>query len=106
MRIEITDVAKAELMKLSVGTGQFLRIDVVPGGCSGMTYAAALDTELKESDEVLFEDGEIQIVSDSGSALFLDGLKIDYSSDLIKAGFRFLSPSGLKSCGCGASFSA
>jgi len=33
-------------------------------------------------------------------------LKIDYSSDLIKSGFRFISPNSVKSCGCGASFSA
>lgn len=106
MQIEITDIAKQELMKLNVGNDQFLRIDIVPGGCSGMTYSAALDTEMRPSDEVLYEDGDVRIVSDSGSAMFLDGLKVDYSSDLIKAGFRFLSPSGVKSCGCGASFSA
>ncbi len=106
MQIEITDIAKQELMKLNVGNDQFLRIDIVPGGCSGMTYSAALDTEMRASDEVLYEDGDVRIVSDSGSAMFLDGLRVDYSSDLIKAGFRFLSPSGLKSCGCGASFSA
>lgn len=106
MQIEITDIAKQELIKLNVGADRFLRIDIVPGGCSGMTYAAALDTELRSTDEVLFEDGDIRVVADSGSAMFLNGLKIDYSADLIKAGFRFLSPSGLKSCGCGASFAA
>jgi len=106
MSITITERAKQELVKLDIGGPQFLRIDIVPGGCSGMTYSAGIDTELKDSDTLLFQDDGIRIVADGGSALFLDGLKIDYSDDLIKSGFRFLSPSAVKSCGCGASFSA
>lgn len=106
MKIEITEKAKSELVKLDIGGEQFLRINIVPGGCSGMTYSAALDTEMKEGDEVLYQDDAVRIVSDGGSAMFLDGLKIDYSDDLIKSGFRFLSPTSVKSCGCGASFAA
>jgi iron-sulfur cluster assembly protein len=106
MIITITDRAKAELAKLEIGEGQFLRIEIVPGGCSGMTYSAAIDDAAKPSDETLYQDGELRVVADSGSAMFLDGLKIDYSDDLIQSGFRFLSPNSVKSCGCGASFSA
>ena len=106
MHITITEKAKTELAKLDIGGAQFLRIDIVPGGCSGMTYSAALDTEVKPSDVTLFQDDTIRIVADGGSAMFLDGLKVDYSDDLIKSGFRFISPNAVKSCGCGASFSA
>ncbi len=106
MNIDITEQAKAELLKLNIGGDQFLRIDIIPGGCSGMTYNAAIDTEMRESDATMYCDDDICIVADSGSAMFLDGLKIDYSSDLIKSGFRFISPNSVKSCGCGASFSA
>jgi iron-sulfur cluster assembly protein len=104
MQIEVTDKAKAELRKLDIGVDQFLRIDIVPGGCSGMTYSAGLDTEVKPSDEVIYQDDLIRIVADGGSAMFLDGLKIDYSDDLIKSGFRFMTPNAVKSCGCGSSF--
>jgi len=106
MQIHITEKAKTELVKLEIGSDAFLRIDIVPGGCSGMTYNAAIDNELKSGDETLYQDADIRIVADGGSAMFLDGLKIDYSDDLIKSGFRFLSPNSVKSCGCGASFSA
>jgi iron-sulfur cluster assembly protein len=106
MTINITEKAKSELVKLDIGQDSFLRIDIIPGGCSGMTYSAAVDTELKAGDETLYQDEDIRIVADGGSAMFLDGLKIDYSDDLIKSGFRFLSPNSVKSCGCGASFSA
>ena len=39
-----------------------------------------------------------------GSAVFLDGLHIDFSDDLIRSGFRFTNPNASGSCGCGASF--
>jgi len=104
MTIEVTDKAKTEFEKLDVPEGAFLRISVVQGGCAGMTYTAAVETDMGDDDEALYEDGELRIVADVGSATFLDGLKIDYSDDLIKSGFRFLNPNAAGSCGCGSSF--
>ena len=102
--IEITDRALEEFGKMDVEPGGFLRITVVPGGCSGMTYAASVETEMQEDDETMFERDGLRIVSDPGSASFLEGMRIDYSDDLIKSGFRFLNPNAAGSCGCGASF--
>lgn len=104
MTIEVTEQAKAAFAKIDVPEGAFLRIRVVAGGCSGMKYDADVEQEMDEDDEMIFEDGELRIVADPGSAAFLDGLKIDYSNDLIKSGFRFLNPNAAGSCGCGASF--
>lgn len=102
--ISITDRAVTELGKLGLETGQFLRISVVPGGCSGMTYTAAVDDEPKTEDATVFENEAIRIVADEGSAIFLEGLHIDYSDDLVRSGFRFTNPNASGSCGCGASF--
>ena len=104
MAIMISDKAKQELRNLDAGGENFLRISVVPGGCSGMTYSAGIDNALTDTDEVLFEDGDLRIVADGGSSMFLDGLQIDYSDDLIASGFRFKNPKAVKACGCGASF--
>jgi iron-sulfur cluster assembly protein len=104
--IQITEKALNELTRLGVGGEQFLRIRVVPGGCSGMTYTAAVDTSLGSGDEVLWHQDQIRVVADAGSVPFLDGLEIDFSDDLIQAGFRFTNPNAAKSCGCGSSFSA
>jgi len=106
MTIEVTEKAKAEFTKLGVPEGSFLRIAVVEGGCAGMKYTADVESEMKEGDELIFEDGNLRIVADIGSAIYLDGLKIDYSDDLVKSGFRFLNPSAAGSCGCGASFAS
>lgn len=102
--IKITEAAVTELVKLEATGESFLRISVVPGGCSGMTYNAAIDNVLSDSDEEVFNDGNLRVVSDAGSVMFLDGLEIDYSNDLIASGFRFKNPKAKKGCGCGSSF--
>jgi iron-sulfur cluster assembly protein len=102
--ISITERAQTELDKLGITPPSFLRINVVPGGCSGMTYSAAVDADLSADDVVVHEHGDFRIVTDQGSAIFLDGLHIDYSNDLIRSGFRFTNPNASGSCGCGASF--
>jgi len=103
-QIAITERAQGELAKLELGEDGFLRINVVPGGCSGMTYTAAVDTDFGSDDVSVFEAGALRIVTDAGSAIFLEGLNIDYSDDLIRSGFRFTNPNASGSCGCGASF--
>ena len=102
--LTITDKALKALDGLGMPEGAFLRISVVPGGCSGRTYAAAVDTALDEADVILYESGNLQIVSDPESADYLGGIEIDYSDDLIRSGFRFKNPNVCGSCGCGASF--
>lgn len=102
--IQISDKAKNELRKMDAGGENFLRISVVPGGCSGMTYSACIDNTLSDSDQVMFEETELRVIADQGSAMFLDGLQIDYSDDLISSGFRFKNPKAVKACGCGSSF--
>jgi len=102
--IKVTPVALQELIKLEATGDSFLRISVVPGGCSGMTYTACIDNVLSDNDQAIFEEGSLRIVADTGSTMFLDGLEIDFSDDLIASGFRFKNPKAKKGCGCGSSF--
>ena len=104
MDIKISETATEQLVKLDVGEKNFLRISVIPGGCSGMTYSACIDDTLNENDETVYQEGEVRVIADVGSSAFLDGLEIDYSTDLITSGFRFRNPNAVKSCGCGSSF--
>jgi len=103
--IKITPIAHQELVKMEATGESFLRISVIPGGCSGMTYSACIDNALGDDDQVIFSDGDLRVVSDAGSMMFLDGLEIDFSDDLIASGFRFKNPKAKKGCGCGSSFS-
>lgn len=84
-----------------------LRMGVRSGGCSGMSYVMDFTTEddVNEDDEIdeYPEDG-IKCVVDAKSLLFLYGLELDYSEELIGGGFKFFNPNAEEECGCGSSF--
>ncbi len=103
--IAISDRAKTELTGLEVSRDNFLRIWAEAGGCSGMTYQAAIDQEYSSEDTTLYEDENLRVVSDRMSAPLFAGLQIDYSDDLVAPGFRFYNPNATRTCGCGSSFS-
>ena len=104
MNITVNEKAE-EMLKNKLGSGQFLRVAVIEGGCAGLTYGAEIDQEMKEGDEVVLEKGDIRVVSDANSRKYLDGLIIDYSDDLINGGLQFTNANTETTCGCGSSFS-
>lgn len=106
MNIEISQRAVDELVKMDITGEKFLRIAVVTGGCAGMTYSAGIDSEMQDDDMVLYEQDDLRVMADIKSALYLDGLQIDYSEDLLQSGFKFTNTRAKKSCGCGKSFSS
>jgi iron-sulfur cluster assembly accessory protein len=80
-----------------------LRVKVVGGGCSGLTYMVELDRVAQDSDSV-FESEGVTIFLDPKSALFVQGTEIDYHESLMGSGFAFKNPNATGSCGCGTSF--
>ena len=102
--LSITSKALAAMEQLDLPDGGFVRLSVIPGGCSGHTYSAVVDEDLSRSDLVLYEEGPLRIVTDPVSVDFLEGVEIDYSDDLIRSGFRFSNPNARGACGCGSSF--
>ncbi|XP_055300150.1 iron-sulfur cluster assembly 2 homolog, mitochondrial [Sitodiplosis mosellana] len=84
---------------------KYLRVTVDGGGCSGFQYKFDLDDKVKE-DDVVFGDGNSQVVIDTLSLDYCDGATVDYHTELIKSGFRILNnPKAEQGCSCGASFS-
>ncbi len=79
-----------------------LRVKVVGGGCSGLSYKMDLD-EKRDGDRVFERDGA-RIIVDRKSYLYLNGTELDYADDLMHAGFNLRNPNVKRSCGCGASF--
>jgi iron-sulfur cluster assembly protein len=79
-----------------------LRIKVVGGGCSGLSYKIDLDAE-KKGDKV-FEAGGGRVIVDRKSYLYLVGTTVDYAETLQNAGFQLDNPNVKSSCGCGESF--
>jgi iron-sulfur cluster assembly protein len=87
-----------------------LRLGVLGGGCSGLSYQFKFDPKPRTTDQVLKfpqTDGEeVQVFIDPKSMVFLDGMTLDWKDSLIHSGFVFDNPHAKKSCGCGTSFSA
>lgn len=105
--IQLSETAHGEVKRLleqQSKPGMFLRVGVKGGGCSGLTYEVNFDDQMKEWDRV-FELNGVKMVCDSKSLVYLDGMTVDYSRELVGGGFRFVNPNATGSCGCGTSFS-
>ena len=81
----------------------FLRVSVVGGGCSGLSYKLDFDNEQKPMDQV-FEDNGVKVVTDLKSFLYLVNTTLDFSDGLNGKGFYFSNPNASRTCGCGDSF--
>jgi iron-sulfur cluster assembly protein len=82
-----------------------LRVRVVPGGCSGFQYSLNIEEDQRAGDFVLNKEG-IKLFVDMFSAQYLNGVTIDYTSNMMGSGFTFENPNSTGGCGCGTSFSA
>jgi iron-sulfur cluster assembly accessory protein len=105
MSLIITDKALLELRSNGVGSDAYLRLAVKPGGCAGMSYDMVVDDKMNMGDRVIYKKEGLQVIADPESVPYLDGLKIDFSDDLIETGFRLSNPKAQNACGCGSSFS-
>ena len=108
--ISISETAATQINNLKSGdpkvkdsTDSFLRVKVVPGGCSGMSYKLDFDQTLAEKDKV-FEEHGTKVVIDSKSLLYIAGMTLDFEGGLNGKGFVFSNPNASKTCGCGSSF--
>ena len=85
--IYISDKAKEkvhQLMKDAVvenDNSYFLRVGVVGGGCSGLSYKLDFDNEVKPMDQV-FEDKGVKIVTDLKSFLYLVNTELEFSDGM------------------------
>src|SRR5271166_4746967 len=82
-----------------------LRLGVMGGGCSGLSYSIKFDTRPRERDRIYEFDG-VRVFVDPKSFLYLHGMILDYEETLMRQGFNFINPHSSRSCGCGSSFSA
>ena len=80
-----------------------LRIAVRGGGCSGFEYALDFEKEPRD-DDLRYLQGDLEVIVDPISARYLKGTQIDYSLGMTGAGFKFINPNAVGTCGCGSSF--
>jgi iron-sulfur cluster assembly protein len=81
-----------------------LRLGVIGGGCSGLSYSIKFDTQPRERDRIFTFEG-VRVFVDPKSFIYLHGMTVDYEETLMRQGFTFINPNSTRSCGCGSSFS-
>lgn len=102
----LTDTAAARISSLLQERNlpqAALRVFVSGGGCGGMQYGMALESDPREFD-TLVESGGVRVVVDPTSLQYLAGAHIDYVDNLMGGGFRIENPNAVSTCGCGHSF--
>jgi iron-sulfur cluster assembly protein len=101
----ITEIKKFIASEEDLPETAGLRVRVVPGGCSGFQYSLNIEEESRAGDSILDTDG-VKLFVDMFSAQYLNGITIDYTSNMMGSGFTFENPNATGGCGCGTSFSA
>ena len=107
--LAVTPRAAARLREIAAREGldlaaTWLRVAVVPGGCSGLTYDLGWDTTVRPDDEVAEAEG-LRFVLDPRSLAYVEGTTLDFSEGLEGKGFHFDNPQAARTCACGESFS-
>jgi iron-sulfur cluster assembly protein len=110
VNLNVTEPAAAEIKKFMAGEEGLpetagLRVRVVPGGCSGFQYSLNIEEESRQGDFILDDKG-VRLFVDMFSAQYLNGVEIDYVTNVMGSGFTFKNPNATGSCGCGSSFTA
>ena len=110
--ILITEPAMKQLANLmqQQGSGSVLRVGVRSGGCSGMSYTLDfIDAAQIQGDDERYsyepaDAPSFEVVCDPKSLLYIYGMQLDFSTELIGGGFNFTNPNASQTCGCGSSF--
>jgi iron-sulfur cluster assembly protein len=107
--VTLTDRAIEEIKRITLEQNTeldkiYLRLRVVGGGCSGFQTKLDLDENADETKDVLEEVDGVKIAVDKRSAIYLEGVKVDFLDDLNNRGFLVDVPGSKGKCGCGSSF--
>jgi len=104
--VTMTETAAKKVGELRLEEGKpdwGLRIRIVGGGCSGMSYELGWEDQ-QAADDSISESQGIKVYVDKHSAPYLSGTEIDYvDNEMLGSGFKINNPNVKSSCGCGQS---
>ena len=104
--VVLTDAAAEKAKSLLEQQGEeglALRVQVQPGGCSGLIYQLYFDDREVDGDLVQDFNG-LSVRVDRMSLPYLSGATIDFVDTIEKQGFTIDNPNASGSCACGDSF--
>lgn len=92
------------VQNISTTSETFCTNGIITHNCAGFQYGLAFDN--KNDSDTVISAGDIEVLIDQMSSMYLSGAEVDYVDGLQGAGFRIINPNAKSSCGCGHSFSA
>jgi iron-sulfur cluster assembly protein len=107
-QVHISDSALEQIKKQFISRGtpnSYLRLGVRGGGCSGFSYALQYEDKDPSVKDLIFHFGEIKVIVDKKSIIYLNNCTLDWEKSLMYQGFKFVNPNESSKCGCGTSFS-
>lgn len=104
--IEVTPNAAKRILQVVTSKPEMkgLRLGVLGGGCSGLSYQIQFEPQQRPTDNVFELDGA-KVFVDPKSLEILNGMTLDYKADLMQQTFTIHNPNAKTTCGCGTSFS-
>ena len=107
MSIQVSETAAKRIKMLMAKQGLAeggLRVGIKGGGCSGLSYTFAWETEARLGDAVIEGPENTRVFVDRKSLIYLNNTILDYDTSLMSKGFVFQNPNAKGTCGCGTSF--
>ena len=103
----VSDKAKEKIEQIKqeqqLSEDSFVRVSVLGGGCSGLSYKMDFDNKLNPDDQE-FSDKGIKLVTDLRSFLYVCNTTLEFTDGLNGKGFHFQNPNATRTCACGESF--
>jgi len=102
MNINITSKAEnfmRRMIRFNGGaSGSGFRLEVTPGGCSGLSSNFTVEAAPLAGDAVLESNG-IKVFLPAESRILLEGVTIDFADTAMATGLSFIDPKA-QSCAC------
>lgn len=98
--VTVTPTAESQL-KLVCTENQYVRLEIIGGGCAGFSKHFDLTDERREDDTLVAE----HLLIDSVSFEILQNATVDFIDDFIGKQWKVSIPESKNECGCGVSFS-
>src|ERR1700723_2651140 len=103
----VSDKAKEKIEQIKqeqqLGEDSFVRVSVLGGGCSGLSYKMDFDNKLNPEDQEFLDKG-VKLVTDLRSFLYVCNTTLEFTDGLNGKGFHFKNPNATRTCACGESF--
>jgi iron-sulfur cluster assembly protein len=104
MAVTLTEAAAGEVQRImesqNLEQDTVLRMGIGGGGCSGLQYSLAFDTEFDPEVDARFQQNGVTLVTSKKFALHLDGTTVDFQDGPMGRGFAIENPNYPRSGGC------